>query len=262
MEATSLHNKNLGSVFYCIGKTANFLVNPVETINAHVNILSNILEYSNYESLIYLSSTRLNDSYFTENDQIPKKIDESSPLSLLPSNPRHLYDLSKALGECLCHQSGSNKATVVRLSCVWDLQKCVPGFLNTLIKTLKDHEAQNSMNKELTIDSDPRLSRHYIHMDDVLNSLITIANQQKSLATISLASDRIPTANEQIQRIINATLPFKIAFNSSLNEEDLFKLPKTPEIDISKCKVLLYDEYPPQSFKKHFTQSLQDVFIP
>ena len=73
IEATSLHNKDLGSVFYCIGKTANFLVNPVETINAHVNILSNILEYSNYESLIYLSSTRLNDSYFTENDQVPKR---------------------------------------------------------------------------------------------------------------------------------------------------------------------------------------------
>ena len=117
------------------------------------------------------------------------------------------------------------------------------------------------MNKELTIDSDPRLSRHYIHMDDVLNSLIKIANQQKSLATISLASDPIPTTNEQIQRVVNATLPFKITFNSSLNKEDIFKLPKTPEIDISKYKILLYDEYPSNLYKT-FNSILQDIFIP
>ncbi|HXP50012.1 MAG TPA: hypothetical protein VN922_08665, partial [Bacteroidia bacterium] len=51
--------ENLGHVIYCIGLTADFRDNPIETVNAHVSKLIKVLENTKYESFLYLSSTRV-----------------------------------------------------------------------------------------------------------------------------------------------------------------------------------------------------------
>ena len=94
----------MGTVFYCAGLTSDYAVRAHDTVSAHVCLLNELLQGGNFETLVYLSSTRLYDSLG------PYAVDEDSALALNPANPRHLYDLSKALGEALCRQAGAARA--------------------------------------------------------------------------------------------------------------------------------------------------------
>src|SRR5688500_5975918 len=49
----------LGHVIYCIGLTADFRSRPLNTVEAHVCKLLEVLRKCDFESLLYLSSTRL-----------------------------------------------------------------------------------------------------------------------------------------------------------------------------------------------------------
>jgi len=48
-----------GRIIYCIGLTSDFRSRPLETMQAHVCILRDLLEHTEFESLTYLSSTRV-----------------------------------------------------------------------------------------------------------------------------------------------------------------------------------------------------------
>lgn len=106
----SLFERDLGHVFYCIGLTANFRGRPFDTVEAHVCFLKRLLERGRFETLTYLSSTRVYENALTTH--------ETTVLQVLPTNPGHLYNLSKLLGESLC-LAGERKARVVRLSNVF-----------------------------------------------------------------------------------------------------------------------------------------------
>ncbi|KAF0188187.1 MAG: sugar nucleotide [Desulfobulbaceae bacterium] len=183
----------MGHVFYCAGLTADYLRRPFDTIEAHVSLLSRILRTGRFESLVYLSSTRLYDS------QPGILGSEEMPLVFTPTNPRHLYDLSKALGESLCLTTGKGRARIARLSCVYNNHTDDDGFLPGLLRQIiKDQPSY------LEVDSSPAFARDYIHLDDVLDALVLIATRGKEgvynvaggenidnetlFATISLAS--------------------------------------------------------------------------
>src|SRR5688572_26915815 len=57
MEALS--TRPLVPVIYCIGLTADFRSRPLNTVEAHVCKLLEVLRKCEFESLLYLSSTRL-----------------------------------------------------------------------------------------------------------------------------------------------------------------------------------------------------------
>lgn len=133
----------LGRVLYCAGLTADFAVRPFDTVQAHVGLLARVLQESNFVHLVYLSSTRLYDS-LGDNKGLPA--DENLPLLLNTNEPRHLYDLSKALGENLCLSTAGNRTAVARLSNVYDWQKDAPGFLSAWLQDA-------SVQKTLLLDS-------------------------------------------------------------------------------------------------------------
>jgi nucleoside-diphosphate-sugar epimerase len=158
--------EDMGHLFYCAGLTADYLQRPFDTIEAHVSQLSRILQAGRFQSLTYLSSTRLYDS------QPGTEGSEELPLLLNPTNPRHIYDLSKALGESLCQVTGKGRARVARLSCVYNDHTDEDGFLPGLLRQLiKDSPSL------LEVDSSPAFARDYIHLEDVLDALILIATQ-------------------------------------------------------------------------------------
>jgi len=166
-EAWSSQN-NLGHLFYCAGLTADYLRRPFDTVEAHVSLLSRILHDDRFESLVYLSSTRLYDSQ-------PGIIgSEEIPLLLTPANPRHLYDLSKALGESLCLTTGKGRTRIARLSCVYNDHTDEDGFLPGLLRQIIEERPAI-----LEVDSSPAFARDYIHLNDVLDALIMIATQGK-----------------------------------------------------------------------------------
>jgi len=81
-----------------------------------------VLKEARFEHLVYLSSTRLYDTLDAEIAQ------EDMPLYLSPIQPRHIYDLSKALGENMCLTITDGRASVARLACVFGTVAGTPGF--------------------------------------------------------------------------------------------------------------------------------------
>lgn len=168
--AIRIEQKNMGHLFYCAGLTANYAKRPFDTVEAHVSLLSRILQKGQFKSLTYLSSTRLYDS-------LPETVGkESLSLSLNPGNHRHLFDLSKALGESLCLNMGQGRARIARLSCVYKDYTDEDGFLPNLLNQLIT--GNSSL---IEVDSSPHFSRDYIQLDDVIEALILIATRGTDL---------------------------------------------------------------------------------
>jgi len=163
--------EEMGHVFFCAGLTADYAVRPFDTVQAHVSLLSRVLQAGTFSSLVYLSSTRLYDSSDVE------EATETMPLLLDPANPRHIYDLSKALGESLCHVTGHGRARVARLSCVYKDAGDSDGFLPMLVRRASDfpQPVDGESPRCLQLNTSASASRDYVAMDDVLDALVLIA---------------------------------------------------------------------------------------
>lgn len=158
----AIFTRDLGRVFYCIGQTADYAANPAATVEAHAGLLARLLSQARFEHIIYLSSTRLYD------DAISEAGAADSVLQLDPRKPRHLYDLSKALGENLCLTAANGRGSVARLSGVFDTAPGSPGFLSHWLQRARRERA-------FTLPSAGETLRDYIHVDDVVAALRKMA---------------------------------------------------------------------------------------
>ncbi len=169
----ALFTQPLGHVIYAAGLTADYLARPFDTVEAHVGLLAQVLQHGRWDSLVYLSSTRLYDSLGAV-DAL-----ESLPLLLDPAQPRHLYDLSKGLGESLCQTVGGGRARVARLACVYEGVADVDGFLPALLRQVLSASAQagggQAAMPSIKVESSPSFARDYVHVSDVVDGLIHIA---------------------------------------------------------------------------------------
>lgn len=162
-------SRPLGHVLYCAGLTADYLARPFDTVQAHVSLLAQVLQQAQWDSLVYLSSTRLYDALGAGVAR------ESAVLPMDPFNPRHLYDLSKALGESLCHVAGQGRARVARLACVYEGPLDADGFLPELLRQVL--AARRAGVGHIEVSSSPHFTRDYVHLPDVVEALIRIALQ-------------------------------------------------------------------------------------
>lgn len=153
--------EDLGHVFYCAGLTNDYHARPFDTVEAHVSLLARLLREGRFERLVYLSSTRVYDSLDGGVG------DEAAVLRLDPANPRHLYDLTKALGENLCLTQSAGRACVARLSCVYSDELQEGGFLAQVLPRAAAGES-------FVIDSSPHFTRDYVHVEDVVSLLCTL----------------------------------------------------------------------------------------
>jgi UDP-glucose 4-epimerase len=170
----ALFERDLGRVFYCAGLTADYLARPFDTVEAHVGLISRVLEKGRFERLVYLSSTRLYDSLGGGGG------DEDGPLALRPSEPRHLYDFSKGLGETLCLTQSDGRGAVARLSCVFDDAPGAPGFLAQWLQRARSE-------RDIVLASATGYVRDYIHLDDTVCALRAIVDSAVT-APVNVAS--------------------------------------------------------------------------
>ena len=157
----------LGHVMYCVGLTADFRTRPFDAVDAHVGLLGQVLQRGQFDSLLYLSSTRV---YMGAVDT-----HEDAALSVRPSDPSYLYNLTKLTGESLCHASGRVGVRVARLSNVVG-----PGMdveAGNLVADLL-HQARHG---HVVLRSDPQSAKDYVHVTDVLDWLPRIAMQGRHL---------------------------------------------------------------------------------
>jgi nucleoside-diphosphate-sugar epimerase len=160
-----LFTRDLGRVVYCAGLTADYLARPFDTVEAHVGLIARMLRDAHFERLVYLSSTRLYDWMG------PSAGREEAPLWLTPAEPRHLYDLSKALGENLCLTQGGGRAAVARLANVWDWSEGAPGFLSQWMR-------EATARRTIDLQSATGYVRDYIHLDDAVAALRAMVDQE------------------------------------------------------------------------------------
>lgn len=212
-----IFERDLGQVFYCAGLTADYLQRPFDTVTAHVNLLSEVLYRAKWKHLVYLSSTRVYDG-------LSGVVDETTDLKVNPNNARHLYDLSKLMGESLCLQTG--RASVARLSCVYCDENDEDGFLPGLLRRVMECET-----KELIVDSSPYYSRDYVHLHDVIDALIAISNEKKS--TIYNVASGQNVSNKDIFQLLERSCGLSLVATQS--HETL----PSPEIDVRKIKTSL-----------------------
>lgn len=151
---------DLGHVIYAVGLTADFRGRPHETVEAHVTVLSQLLREARFESLLYLSSTRV---YMNTESTA-----ETAPLCVAPADPSNLYNLSKLLGEALCLADPRPTVRVARLSNVVGGQD---DDSDNFIPSLK-REARAGC---IRLQTAPNSAKDYIHIDDVAALLPRIA---------------------------------------------------------------------------------------
>jgi nucleoside-diphosphate-sugar epimerase len=151
---------SLGHCIYAIGLTADFRTRPFDTIEAHVSVASNLLRDSDFDSFLYLSSTRV---YANSSEAA-----EETLLSARPSNPSDLYNLSKLTGESICLSSGRRNVRIARLSNVIGPDEAESDtFVGELCREAKRGHIQ--------LRSDPASTKDYIWIGDVADLLTRIA---------------------------------------------------------------------------------------
>jgi nucleoside-diphosphate-sugar epimerase len=153
-----------GGVIYTIGLTADFRNKPLETIEAHVSLLSRVLQRPRVDTLIYLSSSRV----YTRSTNTQ----ETAALPCLSQDPSDLYNLSKLTGEALILQDPRPGLKVVRLSNVVGLGQPKTNFLGCLLD-----EARST--GQARILQSPKTAKDYIALSDAVRILIALADESK-----------------------------------------------------------------------------------
>lgn len=150
----------LGHVVYAIGLTADFRRRPLDTVEAHVCFLRRLIQDAQFESLTYLSSTRV----YAGADQTS----EAARLHVNPSDPSDLYNLSKLMGESLCLHGGHAQMKVARLSNIVGLRPDPDIFIDQLLD-------EGCRTGQVTLRTALASRKDYLYVDDAVALLARIA---------------------------------------------------------------------------------------
>ena len=180
-----------GHVVYCIGLTADFRGRPWDTVDAHVGVLRQLLAEGNFASLTYLSSTRV---YL--GCDVGR---EDAALTVRPEDPDQLYNLSKLMGESLCHAASrpEKPVRVVRLSNAIGGDVASDNFISVL---LREALATGGIHLRTSLDS----AKDYIALADVTRMLGLIACSGQAHC-YNLASGQQTTNGELVEAIARLT---------------------------------------------------------
>lgn len=186
---TPLAGRKLGDIIYCIGLTADFRTKPLDTVEAHVSALASLLRQADFDSLLYLSSTR-------PYHQTAHPFREDDALQVQPLVPEELYNISKVMGEALTLACGRN-ARIARLSNVYGDDFASENFLSSIIRDAltKGH---------VTFRTSPDSDRDYVAVTLVAESLIEIALRGKH-QIYNLASGRNTSHRQLAERLQSLT---------------------------------------------------------
>jgi nucleoside-diphosphate-sugar epimerase len=197
-----LKGKELGNVIYCIGLTADFRTKPFETVEAHVCLLNKILKECSFESLTYLSSTRL---YINSQKETGEEEDK---ILVDPLEPDELYTLTKLTGERICMSSGK-LVKIARLSNVFGNDHGSTNFLADIIKNIEECG-------EVVLFSALSSSKDYIFIDDAVDLILKIALQGKE--KIYNVASGINTTNAEIITALKSHKEFSCTVKENARE--------------------------------------------
>jgi nucleoside-diphosphate-sugar epimerase len=157
---TSVFTQHLGHVIYAAGITADFRSRPFETFQANTGLVAALLEKSDFDSFLYLSSARIYRHTSSSHEDIP--------IPLQSHNLEDLYDLTKLTSEALCHASNKKNVRIVRLTNVVGADFRSQNFLFDLIRSACD-------GKKVNLRTALASAKDYVLLQDVVDILPKIA---------------------------------------------------------------------------------------
>lgn len=210
-DVKTLAGQKLGHVIYAIGMTGNFRAHPDAAIEAHVNVLQRLMQNADFESWLYLSSTRVYRG--------AKDTHENSVLSIHPDADT-LYDLSKLLGESICLSHKNPAVRVARLSNVYGIGQSTHTFLGSILQDLKKNGAS-------VIGESENSSKDYISINDVCDILESIALHGKE--RIYNVASGVPVLHRALAEKIRS-----VSYKVDFAENGTFR--PSPHIDIRRIQ--------------------------
>jgi nucleoside-diphosphate-sugar epimerase len=148
----------LGHVIYCIGVTSDFRERPYDAVDAHVCTLIDFVRCASFDSILYLSSTRM----YRERTGVAHEDDD---VSVNPLRFEDIYGISKVMGESIVLALGA-KGRIARPANVYG-----PNQADTFL-TLVLGEVRAGA---IVFRTAPEAARDFVHVDDVAAVLAKIA---------------------------------------------------------------------------------------
>jgi nucleoside-diphosphate-sugar epimerase len=115
-----------GHVIDCIGLTGDFRERPLDTADAHVGHVARCISEMRFDSFLLISSTRVYGR--------AAETHEDAALTILPTDPSDLYNVTKLAGEALCLANPNPAIRVARLSNVYGIGMPAETFLGQVIR--------------------------------------------------------------------------------------------------------------------------------
>lgn len=225
-------HRPLGHVIYAIGLTADFRARPLETAEAHVCLLRQLLAHGDFASLTYLSSTRVYSGAASTS--------EAAPLSVNPNDASDLYNLSKLMGESLCLHGGHPCARVARLSNIVGLRTDPDIFIDQL---LDEGMRTGHVHLRTALES----AKDYLWIDDAVALLMRIARSGCTGVFNVASGEAVPNAE------IVAALQREMGFSVSVAEA----APAWDFTAMDMRRTLAYFPFEPRRFDDYFPDFLR-----
>lgn len=184
----------LGHVVYAIGLTADFRARPLDTVEAHVCLLRELLAHGEFASLTYLSSTRVYSG--------AARTDEAAPLIVDPNAPGDLYNLSKLMGESLCLHGGHPRTRVARLSNIVGLRPDPDIFIDQLLE-------EGRRTGQVQLRTALASTKDYLWIDDAVALLARMAVSDAT-GIFNVASGE-GVANAQIAQALQRDMGYAVS---------------------------------------------------
>ncbi len=163
-ELHSLATKDLGHVFYSLGGD-NWAEDPFGAIDANVTHLRRLLECCEFQSLTYISSTRLYLGATGGREDCSLVVDYK--------DPGRFHNALKLAGETLCLASNRPQVRVVRLSNVIGF---APRGISLIPVLIRDAILTGKMNLRIARES----AKDYVAIGDVVDILPRISEGGQS----------------------------------------------------------------------------------
>lgn len=228
-----LLSRPLGHVIYAIGLTSDFRSRPLETVEAHVCLLRTLLADADFDSLTYLSSTRV---YAGSCDTR-----ETATLAVNPNDPSDLYNLSKLMGESLCLHGGRAGAKVARLSNIVGLRDTPDSFIDQLLE-------EGARGNGVTLRTSLSSCKDYLYVDDAVSQILAIALSPAASGIYNVAHG-MGIANRDVAHWLRETLGYCCTVEPGAPEWTF------ADVDVTRIRALCGAA--PRAFSDYFPNFLE-----
>ncbi|NUU67353.1 NAD(P)-dependent oxidoreductase [Enterobacteriaceae bacterium BIT-l23] len=196
-------------IIYCAGE-GDCQNKPFDVFDANCSLLYHVLKNTNFNKLVYISSTRL----YMNGDSS----DESSSLHVEDSDNRRLFNLTKMASEELCLRSKKN-ITILRPSNIYGTALKSTLFLPSIIKDAITRGVVNMF-------VDKSYAKDYVSVKNVAEACVNFSSRDIEYnKIINVASGKNVTASDLAKLLIKET-NCKVIWHETPNRKEEFPVIK------------------------------------